>query len=180
MSEEWCIIPGWPYEASSNGRIRRNKLENNTYIGKILSQREDRYGYPYVVLCNNGITKTFKVHRLICLAFYEQSEKKEVRHLNGIRNDNRVENLCWGTFEENMRDRDQHNNTLRGERSPRAKFTQKQVDNIRKQVSEARRLPLQNGKMRQRVPRGFIQALSIKYNVSVYTITNLLNKGYGI
>jgi hypothetical protein len=54
------------------------------------------YG-KYVCLMNNqGKRKLFTIQRLVALAFIPTDDKnRKIKHLNGDRNDNRVENLEW-------------------------------------------------------------------------------------
>lgn len=70
--------------------------------GKTLKHGVDRYGYPTCVLCVEGERYTFKIHKLVALAFIPNPENKPcIDHINGIKDDNRAENLRWCDCKEN-------------------------------------------------------------------------------
>lgn len=98
MIEVWKTINEYPdYEISNKGTVR-NKYNNSTLKGKI-----NHKGYRVVSLYKEGKTKDFKIHRLVAQAFIPNPENKPiVDHINSIRTDNRVENLRWATYKENM------------------------------------------------------------------------------
>ncbi len=96
-NEIWRTIDEYPgIEVSNMGRIMKN--------GKIACLKENRDGYQKITIKNiNNKTKSVGVHRLVALAFIPNPDnKKEVDHINTIRNDNRVENLRWVTPIENI------------------------------------------------------------------------------
>ena len=69
------------------------------------SKRPD--GYMRICLCNNGKQKLFLVHRLLALHFIPNPENKPcIDHINGVKDDNRLENLEWVTMTENNRRRE--------------------------------------------------------------------------
>lgn len=71
--------------------------------GKHLPLRIRPDGYVAAHLSLGGENKIVKVHRLVAIAFIDnQGNKPEVNHKNGIRHDNRVENLEWVTKSENV------------------------------------------------------------------------------
>lgn len=73
-----------------------------TKNGKILKGFNNK-GYRRLSLNRNGIAIKYSIHRLVAAAFIPNIEnKKEVNHINGIKDDNRVENLEWATQSENM------------------------------------------------------------------------------
>ena len=71
-----------------------------------------RDGYAAVKLrLNNSVSRTRLVHRLVAAAFLGPCpDGQEVLHGNGQRLDNRLENLRYGTRQENVMDTIRHGN----------------------------------------------------------------------
>ena len=115
--EVWRPVEGFEgiYEVSNQGRIRsldryipfrRYGKEQKSFVrGTVLKERPDEQERYSVYLCRNGTKTTRKVHQLVLEAFVGPRPKGyEACHKNDVSTDNRLENLYWGTREQNVSD----------------------------------------------------------------------------
>ncbi len=108
--EKWKPIPNYEgcYDISSFGRIKSKKRLVKHYRGgvlqkseRILKQNLDTDGYPQVLLCKEGISKSVKIHQLVAKVFIKNPENKTtVNHKWGIKTHNMVHQLEWFTVAE--------------------------------------------------------------------------------
>jgi hypothetical protein len=119
--ERWLPIVGYEglYEVSDKGRVRSvdrivmagNRWQEGSfprrYQGRILKQTKNfqRCGHMHVILSRVGVQTNYKVHVLMLEAFVEpRPPGLEALHTNDIGDDNRIDNLSWGTRSMNMHD----------------------------------------------------------------------------
>ena len=113
-TEQWLPIAGYEgcYSVSNLGRVRsesRTAMVGNGNHRRvpeaILKPQKNPGGYLTVSLWENGKQKLRYVHRLVLEAFVgEEPPGTQACHWNDDPEDNRLENLRWGTPTENRLD----------------------------------------------------------------------------
>ena len=162
MKEVWKDIENYEglYQVSNLGNVKRLRGKGCNQE-RLIARNINKYGYVYRTLHNKGISIKHKEHRLVANAFINNPYKKStVNHINGIKTDNRVENLEWCTIIENK----QHaintgiTNT-KGEKNHFSKLTEQQVLEIREIGFSQTRI-----------------SLSRKYGISSSNVTRIIKR----
>jgi len=106
-NEIWKDIPNYEgiFQASTFGRIKRLAYISRDRVGKPLPRQErilklTRHPRGYIktrLFISNDNFKPFQVHRLIAFTFLGNPPEgyDQVNHINGVKDDNRIENLEW-------------------------------------------------------------------------------------
>ena len=116
MQEIWKKVTIEPfseyYEVSNLGRVRSIDREVRAYNckrsyevkGIMLKQKTNKGGYKCVDVYANGKRKSFRVHRLVALAFVENPNPEEysiINHKDENKQNNAYTNLEWCTVQYN-------------------------------------------------------------------------------
>lgn len=132
MSEKWRQVPGWPYEVSNQGQVRK--------AGRIVSPTKTDHGYLKVWMWDGKTEQPAYVHQLVLWAFVgPQPDGMDTNHRNGVKTDNRLENLEYCTRSENMKHAYDHGlrtATVNGMHTARRQYTEAQKVAVRWYVTD--------------------------------------------
>lgn len=130
------------YLVTDDGRVFSTHKWNNGDFRE-LKQEVLKSGYHRVTLQTEQGTRKILVHVLVLQSFIAfRPNHQEVRHLDGDKSNNRLDNLCWGTREENIEDSRRHGTFIQGSKHGNSKLTEEQVKDIRKEIAEGIAYPI--------------------------------------
>ncbi|MBM4587599.1 hypothetical protein GS507_05245 [Rhodococcus hoagii] len=122
--ESWRPVPGYEgsYEVSNHGQVRgldRYGSDGRRVAGRVLTPgRHHRDRHLQVNLCKDGVARTTLLHRLVLEAFVGPCPDGSVAcHWDDDPDNNHVDNLRWGTLEDNARD------AVRNKKTPASTMT---------------------------------------------------------
>lgn len=159
-NEIWKDIEGFEgvYKVSNKGRVMSFKYSREKVLRNAVTN-----GREFVRLLKNGSYHCFHINRLVATTFLPNPENKaQVNHINGIKIDNRVENLEWCTHSENIKHAIENKLIVheKGENHQRSLLKEKDVISIRqKKVMGAKYIDL-----------------SKEYNVSIGCIQGIVER----
>lgn len=140
--EVWKWIPKFEglYKVSNLGNVKSvdrivvYRVGSPRHLkGVPIKTHRNKSGHLTCKLSKKAKTRTYLIHYLVMLAFVgERPPGKEIRHLNGKPDYNKLYNLKYGTRLENVEDSIRHGTKVKGERVGSAKLTNKQAAQIRR------------------------------------------------
>lgn len=161
-------IPGYPrYFATPTGEIySQRRLKGTVRMKPQLYKGYWRVGLATDAQKWNGEP----IHRLVLWTFGGPTPfpKAVVRHLDGNRENNHIDNLAWGTYKDNLQDALRHGTRGWGEKHPRAKLTNELVRRIKDAYVPRKRGP---GGLKEAF--GIVK-LSEKFGIPRGTINNII------
>ena len=151
FGDEFVSAVQQKYSLSSTGMICRDEYYQTMPRGgvKFIPQRiwngnPDKDGYRLVSISGHGKEHTMRLHRLVGFTFLPWIDiYSQIDHKNGIKWDNRVENIQWVTASENVRRKFKLNlDSTKGSCNGKAKLTEPKVINIKRVLSNGGRRSL--------------------------------------
>jgi hypothetical protein len=163
--EIWKDVKGYEgiYQISSLGRLKvKLKFRKyRDYNEKILNPTKDKDGYLRTALTKDNKKQMKTIHRLVAETFLENNlNYPVVNHINGIKDDNRVENLEWCSVLQNNLHAIKlgFKKSPNGEKHHMCKISSKEVLEIKENKDNL-----------------FQRQLAVKYNISQTQISRILN-----
>lgn len=104
MEEIWLPVVGHKgrYEVSNLWNVKSLNY-NRRWYERVMKPTLISSGYLWLRMPVDWKWNTTSVHSLVAQAFISNPEnKRTVNHINWIKTDNRVENLEWNTYKENI------------------------------------------------------------------------------
>jgi len=134
-------IPGYPdYFIETDGSFWSKRKFNGQILADVpLRKRKpnaNAKGYLYVSVRKDGKYHSVSVARSVLSAYVGPCPPGcEARHLNGNNQDNRLDNLVWGTRLENCEDKRRHGTYTDGQNNGMSKFSEDDIQDIRRRVA---------------------------------------------
>lgn len=110
----------WSYPKPLSGALKGKGYTKGKWLNQI------PYSCGYLAVHLRGPKRMELIHRIVAKTYISNTENKKcVNHLDGIKTNNKIENLEWCTYSENM-----HHASKKGLIKPNKKLNSDQIKNI--------------------------------------------------